>query len=456
MNYNLLISRISLLTATSILLIACGGGDSTSTSTTANTPHPKFSRLLAKTSSLFQPVGEIQDTTPTFKWKKTTGAINYLFGHEDTDTEMRWEEYKVSAKEANCETADICSYTPNDIEFAIGDEKVWWVRAETSAGWQAWSDAYVFTVTDGLITLPSSQPVSPKGIINTTSPTFKWTPGNGATHYEFGMEKYDESDWISYTISTDQANCQSTECTYTPNPSTLSNGDNKTWWVREKVAGIWQNWSEGSIFSIEENSPYTPFENIQNITSVVNLNGKWYGILDTEILEDDGADNITTIYTSQYGFDSSLSSAIAGKLYFVTIQNPSTQIGDVYGPDRVEELHSLSIDSMQDEMIFADGNIKIVEGSMRDFLLVSKNLIPYDFSEAITTDIMYYKIDSDANVIYVGQTPYRAYSSSDFNNSLSISSVDIANNVIHVDILTSPTITRKIITDTINVGLEDE
>lgn len=453
MNTRLKLLGVSIVTTLS--LTACGGGGSSTDSLDiTDTAHPKFSRAAVVTSNTYAPTGDIQDTTPTFKWRAVAGATAYNLGHEDADSETRWHDYSLSAQEAGCTIGSICTYTPDDIEFAIGDEKVWWVKGKTNSGWQDWSSAYIFTITDGVIHNPTAKPISPEGVIDTVTPSFKWTPGNGASHYELGMESVSTSDWISYIITADQANCQSSECSYRPNPTTLNDGDNKTWWVREKISGVWQNWSAGSSFSVQLSIAYVPFKNTPNVTSIVEANGNWYGISASgaDILQDDGAGNITTIYTSQYGFDSILSNAIQGKLYFVVVSNPpSTTPGNNFGRGNVEELHSFDLVTNQDDVLLTKTDVKIENGTMNGYLLVSNRHIPGGVGGA-GYPRTYYKVDSNSDDIFLTEKI--------FGNSFWVESVDTVNNIIHVKIRTiinsTAVYTLKKLTDAVGVGLEDE
>ncbi len=239
---------ISLL---ALLLASCGASDNSSLSVDDTvTPHPKFSRVLAKVSNAYAPTGNIKERQPTFKWQAVSGATEYSLGHEDANSATQWYEYIISATDANCSSGTTCSYKPADITFAVGDEKVWWVRGKVQGAWQDWSAPYVFTVIGDTNPLPASEPIYPIGNINTQNPNYKWTPGNGATQYEFGIESADSSQWESYIVSANNANCQATECSFTPASSILNNGDSYTWWVREFRNNDWENWSNGASFSV--------------------------------------------------------------------------------------------------------------------------------------------------------------------------------------------------------------
>lgn len=220
-----------LLTSTT-LLASCSGGASSSTNISAEiqeTSHPIFARSLVKTSVTYELNGEIKDKSPTFSWKATEGATYYLLGHEDTESESRWTEYKLSAADANCAIGTICTYKPQNLQLAVGDEKVCWVKAEISTGWKNWSDGHVFKIIKDNTSSTIATPITPAAVLTTATPTFKWTPGNGASEYQRGMENFDSTDWKEYTISASQANCSSTERSFKPNNLTLSNGDQKTW-----------------------------------------------------------------------------------------------------------------------------------------------------------------------------------------------------------------------------------
>ncbi len=447
MKFKLQNIRVLFLAAAVLALGACGGDSSTAeTYANQNTPHPDYSRLLARTSSIYQPVGEIQDTTPTFTWKAVPNAIEYMFGHEDTITDSDWHEYIVNTKEARCNSIK-CSYTPDDFEFAVGDERAWWVRAKTPQGWLPWSSAYTFKVTDGTVRLPSSRPITPKGKIDTASPSFTWTPGNGATHYQLGIENDDSASWVTYTVSAGEAHCQSSECSFTPNTSTLIDGDNATWWVREK-RNNWNDWSDGASFSVRLTVAYTPFEGIPNVTSIVEANGKWYGLLGLDLLEDDGSHNVSTIFTTQYGYDSSISVSITGKLYFVTIKHKaSTTPGNGYGFGRIEELHSIDLISYQVVSEIVESSISI-SAYMTNYLVFSKRHRSYGPGDAGNAT-RYYKVDSNSEFIYLGL--------SRFGEKFIIESIDQINNVVHVKLRHNySNVTYKKITSAMGVGLEDE
>ncbi|HIO97845.1 MAG TPA: BspA family leucine-rich repeat surface protein [Leucothrix sp.] len=226
----------------------------------SNDTHPEFSWAKVSTSNNYQPSGDTTDITPTFKWGAVLNASSYQFGHEDVNGATRWHDYVLNTQQLSC-TTNICSYTPTDITFAIGDKKAWWVRAKVSGAWRSWSSPHVFKVIDNT-PLPSlgAQPISPKGEIDTRFPTLKWTSDSNATLYQIGYENQNGTEWSQESVYPSQAYCQSLSCFYRPSHAHFNIGDKKTWWVRSRINNRWGMWSAGANFSIK-NTVIPPVNN---------------------------------------------------------------------------------------------------------------------------------------------------------------------------------------------------
>ena len=244
-----------------LTLAACGGSssDDTTIKVTTNEPtidtttdRPIFNRALASRAPSFTPSGNITDTTPSFTWTATNDASKYMIGHEDTDSTINWTQYTISSTEALCSTS--CEFTPNDFTFTIGDEKVWWVRANVNEVWQNWSKGHIFEITEVTNNNDSiPNPISPQGNISDFTPEFSWTSVSNATNYQFGYENPDgASDWQEHTPFPDEIFCSNTSniCSFTPQFPNLFSGDNKRWWVRATINNIWGEWSEPKDFSL--------------------------------------------------------------------------------------------------------------------------------------------------------------------------------------------------------------
>jgi len=161
----------------------------------------------------YQPSGDTT-TQPTFKWPRVGSSSSYQLGME-SQTGSGWKSFYTS-----CSTST-CSYTPN-AGLSVGDSMTWWVRPVGGA----WSDGVDFDVTSD----------------STTIQDISWSPINGATRYELGMEKQDGSNWQTVAKTPTQLNCQSGTCSTAPH-SSFRVGDQVIWWVRAFVNGSWQAWS---------------------------------------------------------------------------------------------------------------------------------------------------------------------------------------------------------------------
>lgn len=432
----------------SVLLGGCGGASDTSDSSSIvnESLHPKFSRLAVVSSALYEPSGEITERKPAFTWKGIDGAIEYRLGIEDAETETRWTEYTLSFAQANCATSHSCSSILEDLVLNIGDEKVWWVQARTSSGWQDWSEAHVFKVIN---MTPSvlPQPITPSGVITTETPTFKFTPGNGPTDYEIGMEGSD-SDWETLVVSASQANCSATECSFKPNGLSFSTGDKKTWWVRDFHSGSgWDNWSSGLAFQIDTNTAYVPFKTQSNVSNIVEVNGKWYGILnDKVLLQDDGTDNISTLYTAPIKFEGGLSTSIPGKIFFkVIVSRGSTAHDNSHGSGASNAIISIKLANNEIKTELQNTNVTIMK-QMTNYLIVSSY---HRYSGRAPSKSSFYKIDKNSMLIAIGNTVHGR------RTTFSIVSTDTANNRVIVSQRMGSSVKKSVVTDQVGVGLED-
>lgn len=125
----------------------------------------------------------------------------------------------------------------------------------------------------------------PYGNILKTNPTFTWVGTSNATTYEIGHEDPNNTSatWTTHDASALAANCHTvgnTRCSFKPN-YTFSIGDYRAWWVRAKVNGDWQDWSNPHTFSvIKDATPVGVPETISPI-GVVNSTSpsfSWIGV----------------------------------------------------------------------------------------------------------------------------------------------------------------------------------
>ena len=290
---NKIVQLSALVGITVLTITACGGKDTpidkAVVGETTSIKHPTFSWKKVQASNLYKPTGTIQDTTPTFEWTAIAGVNTYQIGHEDVYNEQSWRAYTVTAEQAGCNAATSCSFTPSDIQLAVGDFKAWWVRGKKNSGWEQWSSTHVFKIA-GKTSTPklTLKPVFPAGQITTNTPTFKWVPNTGASHYQIGYEIIDGSGWHRISLDADNLNCESGQCEYTIGDN-LQSGVNMTWWVRSKINGHYGSFGEGLHFTIEKS--HNNFRELIPEDSNTALGGETDIVYIADIREEDGGKN---------------------------------------------------------------------------------------------------------------------------------------------------------------------
>ena len=290
---------IILVSIISLNMVSCGGRSSKNTTGNSPIDHPQFNAARVSASPSYSPSGDTIDTSPTFSWKVINNATDYTFGHEGVNTATDWHEYTVSSSQASCDTVtQICSYTPQDFTFSVGDKNVWWIMAKVAGNWKPWSRPHVFKIVNNHSDVESPKTITPKGNITTLAPKFTWSTVSQATQYQIGFEDtYPSGNWKDYILSASQAGCQNTDqnCSYIPSNTNFAVGNKKTWWVRANVNGQWAKWSKDTNFTITHNvvpDIVKPIISLNGETTVNLLIGASY--TDAGVMASDNKDgNIT-------------------------------------------------------------------------------------------------------------------------------------------------------------------
>ena len=183
-----------------------------------------------------------------------------------------------------------------------------------------------------------------------------------------------------------------------------------------------------------EDEEHAPFANVLNITSVVHVNDKWFGISGKSVLQDDGLGNVTTVFTTPNEFRSTLKTAISGKIFFTHLAKGYPE------PNRRNEFVSIDAVTGQSNVILSASNV-IIYAAMKDYFLI----ITDDYNNRSN----YYKIDSTGQSIKLGQNLNNQY---DFTIQLT----DRANNEIHFTKRSGSNVSHYKITAAVGVGLEAE
>jgi len=110
-------------------------------------------------------------------------------------------------------------------------------------------------------------PLTPKGVVQDNTPTFRWTRVPGATKYRFQVAR---GGTLIYTNTVSSNICSATTCVTTP--ATVLGDFNLKWRVQANVNGVWKNYSTYKSFTVI--SPfYSTFTS--DSTGWSALNGNW-------------------------------------------------------------------------------------------------------------------------------------------------------------------------------------
>jgi surface protein len=189
--------------------------------------------------------GTVNTNTPKFTWQPVINAKSLEIGLEKQDGSA-WKSFTVHSSKT--------SLTPSTA-FINGDY-TWWMRAKlNSGGWTNWSNGANFTINTTGTGSGGLKELQPTGTINTTTPKFTWVKENNASDYQIGFKT--STNWKEYTVTAISACGPATECFLKPSNTGLNFGDNVTWYIRAKVNGNWQEWTDGIDFSINQTPPNT-------------------------------------------------------------------------------------------------------------------------------------------------------------------------------------------------------
>jgi hypothetical protein len=79
--------------------------------------------------------------------------------------------------------------------------------------------------------------VAPSGPIDSTTPTYSWNALEGATRYEFCLDRW---GYGYVTLTPEQAGCDDGVCSTTPATELVSGP--ATWWLRAYNGAGWRPW----------------------------------------------------------------------------------------------------------------------------------------------------------------------------------------------------------------------
>ncbi len=129
-------------------------------------------------AALLSPTGTIGTSNPTFLWRCVPGATQYLLRVLNVNTNTvilnQWYDAEVVVSNKGC------SIKPG-LSLVDGNSYRWWIQAKNNKGNGPFSYYNSFryaNVSPGGVT-----PISPRGLISTSLPTFIWTAISSANQY---------------------------------------------------------------------------------------------------------------------------------------------------------------------------------------------------------------------------------------------------------------------------------
>ena len=178
------------------------------------------------------PMGVTTDTTPTFTWKAIDFAANYDLWVNNLTTGVA-QVIRRTVPAVN--GAALITFTPAN-PMPAGNYR-WWVQAATAAGARgAWSVA-----KDFLIPIPNI--ITPRGLITTSTPTFRWTGVAEFVTYELWVDNL--TTGVSQVLRVQGL----TDKFYTPTLP-LENGQFRAWVRGFDKNGLASQWSGIADFTI--------------------------------------------------------------------------------------------------------------------------------------------------------------------------------------------------------------
>jgi hypothetical protein len=185
-----------------------------------------------------------------YEWKPSANAVKYTIWVKDAANHVFKRTYSSSA--AHCASSG-CSILAE--EMPADGIVHWTVTPENVDGIVGpASDDTIFTVMPGNGNpLPPESLITPSGVITNTTPTFKWTPVNGAAKYKL-YAQVNGQPWsaINRWYSPSDVSCPAgseASCSIAPGV-TFPKGSTVRWWVKTHNAVGNSDWSQTKVFTV--------------------------------------------------------------------------------------------------------------------------------------------------------------------------------------------------------------
>ena len=153
-------------------------------STGTKPPHHCNFRSQPDIATLVSPNDTVGTYNPTYTWNSVHDSTSYRLMVNSSTGNVINELYDA----ANLMCPDQrCSVKPSEPSqtLAIGSYK-WWIQTSNCKGDGPWSSNMSFKITGQPPSAP--QPISPNGLVGTSTPTFTWTASPGSTQYNIQVQ----------------------------------------------------------------------------------------------------------------------------------------------------------------------------------------------------------------------------------------------------------------------------
>lgn len=197
--------------------------------------------VVSMTPVASDPSGATTDATPTYRWSKIPGAVNY-----------EYQVHKDGARVAvETVAASVCGVTSCEKApaqpLAFGQYQ-WQVRAYDGSVWGDFSPAKVFSVVPPPPPVPVAQ--APTGVSTNNTPAYRWSLSSGAASYDYRLYR---GSTLQYSKTVAASACGAAICQDTP-PDKLAPGAYK-WQVRAvNITGA-SDYSAAAEFTIAVSAP---------------------------------------------------------------------------------------------------------------------------------------------------------------------------------------------------------
>ena len=146
------------------------------------------SKSLPGKATLVSPKNAIGNKNPTFIWNAVAGCTRYCLKVANVNS-LNAPVFQECYDASEVLSGKVCSVTPV-INLKAGSYR-WWIQTTNCKGDGPWSDFMAFRY---LKQLPGkSTPISPKGLISSSQPTFTWTAATLAAEYRLQIDNDTEN-----------------------------------------------------------------------------------------------------------------------------------------------------------------------------------------------------------------------------------------------------------------------